>query len=92
MFYIDLYKKSWGSTSYKFGQQFCNHLAWEDRADFLTLILVVLLLSSCWCSVSTPHGSLGWSAVCDCHISLSYSLTLHSRSVEVTAESVYHKC
>ena len=47
MFYIDLYKKSWGSTSYKFGQQFCNHLAWEDRADLLTLILVVLLPSCC---------------------------------------------
>ena len=21
---------------------------------------------NCWCSVSLPHGAVGWSAVCDC--------------------------
>ena len=28
----------------------------------------------CYCSVALPHGAMGWSAVCDCGISLSYSL------------------
>ena len=28
----------------------------------------------CYCSVFLPHGAMGWSAVCDCGISLSYSL------------------
>ena len=27
------------------------------------------------CSVALPHGASGWSAVCDCGISWSYSLT-----------------
>ena len=26
------------------------------------------------CSVSLPHGAVGWSPVCDCGISWSYSL------------------
>ena len=26
------------------------------------------------CSVALPRGTVGWSAVCDCGISLSYSL------------------
>ena len=29
----------------------------------------------CKCSVDLPHGAVGWSAVCDCGISCSYSLT-----------------
>ena len=29
----------------------------------------------CWFSVALPHGAVGWSAVCDCGISWSYSLT-----------------
>ena len=28
------------------------------------------------CSVSLPYGIVGWSVVCDCAISLSYSLSL----------------
>ena len=28
----------------------------------------------CKCSVAFPHGAMGWSAVCDCGVSLSYSL------------------
>ena len=30
-----------------------------------------------WCSVALPHGVVGWSAVYDCGISLSYSLTIY---------------
>ena len=26
------------------------------------------------CSVALPHGAVGWSAVCDCGITSSYSL------------------
>ena len=29
----------------------------------------------CSCFVTLPHGAEGWYAVCDCGISLSYSLT-----------------
>ena len=29
----------------------------------------------CWCSVAPPHGAVGWSALCDSCIFLSYSLT-----------------
>ena len=33
------------------------------------LVLIVFLLScDCKCSVSLPHGVVGWSAVCDCGI------------------------
>ena len=28
----------------------------------------------CPCSVALPHGTVGWSAVCDCGISWLYSL------------------
>ena len=28
-----------------------------------------------YCSVAHPHGLVGWSAVCDCGIYWSYSLT-----------------
>ena len=30
---------------------------------------------SCECSVALPHDAVGWSAVCDCGIFLSSSLT-----------------
>ena len=36
--------------------------------------LVALLLLSYGCLVALPHDAVGWSAVCDCGISLSYSL------------------
>ena len=33
------------------------------------------------CSVALPHGALGWSAVCDCGISWSYSLTTNLKEL-----------
>ena len=42
--------------------------------------LVDLLLLSFWmscyckCPGALPHGAVGWSAACDCGITLSYSL------------------
>ena len=29
------------------------------------------------CYVTLPHGAVGWSAVCECGISWSYSLTFY---------------
>ena len=42
--------------------------------SFLALI-VFLVSCDCWCSVAIPHGAVDWSAVCECGISSSYSLT-----------------
>ena len=56
--------------------QFCYHLAEkEDRAVCFTLV-VFLMLFGCLCSLSFPHGALGWTVVCDCGISWSYPLIL----------------
>ena len=51
-------------------------LAEEERASCFTVI-VLFLSCDCKCSVSLPHGAAGWSAVCDCGISWSYSLTFY---------------
>ena len=34
--------------------------------------LLVSDVSCLWCSVSLPHGVMGWAAVCNCGISWSY--------------------
>ena len=47
---------------------FCNHLAEEEIAGCLHASAVDCL----WCSVSLPHGVVGWAAVCNCGISWSY--------------------
>ena len=47
----------------------------EEIASCFTLG-VFLMLCDCYCSVALPHGAVGWSAVCDCGISLIYSFTL----------------
>ena len=36
---------------------------------------LLYLCCDCLCSVSLPHNAMGWSAVCDCGFSWSYSLT-----------------
>ena len=43
-----------------------------DIAGCFTLT-IFLVSYDCWCSVTLPHGALGWSAVCDCDIPLSNS-------------------
>ena len=47
---------------------FCNNLEEEERAGCFAFIV---LWMSCYhnCSVTLPHGAVGWSAVCDCCIS-----------------------
>ena len=54
-----------------------------ERADGYNLI-VFLLLCDYYCSVSLPHGAKCWSVVCECDISLSYSLTFFLFSGEST--------
>ena len=46
------------------------------------VLIVILLLQICFCFVindkcfvALPHGAVGWSAVFDCEMSRSYSLT-----------------
>ena len=47
---------------------FCGHRDGEERTDCFALI-VSLVSCHCHCSVTLPHGALGWSAVYDCGIS-----------------------
>ena len=37
----------------------------------------------CYCSVTLPQEAVGWSAVCDCGISLSYSLFTGYGALEI---------
>ena len=34
--------------------------------------IVFLVSYGCYCTVTLPHGAVGWSAVCDCGIFWSY--------------------
>ena len=56
---------------------FFNHLAEEERVGFFTLT-VFLLTYGYKCSVPLPNIAVSWSALSDCGISWSYSLTLWS--------------
>ena len=47
----------------------------EDEKASCFVILVVGMYCCCGLSVALPHGAVGWSAVCDCGISSSHSLT-----------------
>ena len=52
---------------------FCHHLDGEEKAGCLASFV---FLVSRDCCVALPRGATGLSAVCDCCISLSYSLTV----------------
>ena len=54
--------------------QFCNYLEEEERAG-CSAFIVLRMSCYCKCFVALPHGAMGWSEVCDCGISRSYSLT-----------------
>ena len=43
----------------------------EERAGCFAFI-VLQMSFYCKCSVTLPHGAVGWSAVCDCGTSRSY--------------------
>ena len=51
---------------------FCNHLDGEERAGCIALFVVLVPRDCC---VALPQDATGLSAICDCGISLSYSLT-----------------
>ena len=59
---------------------FCCTLLYVQSSFAIILMgkreLVALLSLSSWCCVALPHGAMGLSAVCDCGISCSYSLTI----------------
>ena len=52
---------------------FCNHLDGELRADCFTLTVFLIFCGNHY-FVTLPHCVVGWSAVCDCGTSWSYSL------------------
>ena len=47
---------------------FSNHLSEEGRTGYFGVVAVCVLY------VSVPRGAVGWSSICDCDISWSYSL------------------
>ena len=48
--------------------EFCNHREEDERAGCFPFI-VLRMSCYCKCSMTLPHGAVGWSAVCDCGIS-----------------------
>ena len=54
----------------------CNNLVGEERAGCFALFVFLLARDCC---VALPHNATGLSAVCDCGISCSYSLTILDR-------------
>ena len=54
-------------------EQFFKHLDGTERAGCFALFVFMISRDCC---VALPRGAMGLSAVCDCGISLSYSLTL----------------
>ena len=46
----------------------------EEKAGSFTFN-VFLMPYGCYCSLSLPYDVVGWSALCDCGFSWSYSLT-----------------
>ena len=45
------------------------------KRELVALLFVFWMPCYCKCPVALPQGAVGWSAVCDCGISWSYSLT-----------------
>ena len=45
------------------------------KRELIALLLVFWMSCYCKCPVALPQGAVGWSAVCDCGNSWSYSLT-----------------
>ena len=46
---------------------FCNRLEEEEKADCFAIIVLQMYCYYKY-SVALPHGTVGWSAVCDCGI------------------------
>ena len=52
-----------------------NHLAGEERAGCFTFLRSEYHAAVIVRSLTLHHGDKGWSVVCDCGISWSYSIT-----------------
>ena len=57
----------------------CNHFEAEGR-DGCFALNILQMSCYCKCSVTLSHGTMGWSALCDRGISLSYSLFIKTAS------------
>ena len=57
-----------------------NHLAEEEMAGSLELLSVFAVK---WLSLSLPRGTMGWFAVYDCGISLSYYIAYGLRTQSI---------
>ena len=76
-----------------FGMHYSNSFLvlqspWRGRESWLLCFNCrpdVLLY--CICSVALPHSAVGWSAVCNCGISWSYSLTYRLNLVQLIKEN-----
>ena len=55
-------------------------LTGKRKLDAFPLI-VFLMSCDCKCSEALPHGTVGWSSLCECGISWSYLLVLLSLSI-----------
>ena len=55
----------------------------RESCCFYTLI-VFMMASDCLFSLAHPHGAVGWSAVCDCDISSSFSLNFESNLIQLS--------
>ena len=54
--------------------KFCNHLEEEEKVCCFAIIVLQIYFYNKY-SVAIPPGAVGWSALCDCGIPRSYSLT-----------------
>ena len=55
---------------FSFAIIFCNHLDDEERERAGCFDLIVFrMFCYCKCSVTLPHGAVGWSVVCECGLS-----------------------
>ena len=53
------------------------------------ILEVTELICDCYCSLTLPHGAVGWSAVCECGISWSYSLFFTLSHIEKTLKQSF---
>ena len=73
---------------------FCPSFVMHYLVSFLVLqiiltldacftLIFLLMFGDCQWSLPLPHGAVGWSAVCDCGNSRSYSFTFLSRHPDI---------
>ena len=66
-------------------------LSWGGSESWLHYFNGLTDAFECLFSVALPHGAVGWSAVCGCRISWSYSLTFNNIHVLCNCEKMMRK-